>query len=214
MDVRKWLAWRAQSQRGCRRGSGRAQDVSRPAQPCVLFLLAHSHTHQHTRTSQVSHLQIRGSTPTRFSWKAAGCAHALGQGSEAWRHSGGNCGMAGVKGVAEFFASHGSAITAALGISSVIAVGSWSLSSMRKDIELNKKDIEMHAMRHQKDIETTALRLERDRARELLSLTYTEEMKSFRDALAAKSLMVLAIRAGAAVPATVLQQSLLCADSI
>eukprot|EP00282_Hemiselmis_andersenii_P022385 CAMPEP_0172004656 /NCGR_PEP_ID=MMETSP1041-20130122/4600_1 /TAXON_ID=464988 /ORGANISM="Hemiselmis andersenii, Strain CCMP439" /LENGTH=64 /DNA_ID=CAMNT_0012658539 /DNA_START=552 /DNA_END=746 /DNA_ORIENTATION=- len=58
---------------------------------------------------------------------------------------------------------------------------------MRKDIELNKKDIEMHAMRHQKDIETTALRLERDRARELLSLTYTEEMKSFRDALAAKS---------------------------
>uniref|UniRef100_A0A7S1H4E7 Uncharacterized protein n=1 Tax=Hemiselmis andersenii TaxID=464988 RepID=A0A7S1H4E7_HEMAN len=122
--------------------------------------------------------------------------------------------MAGVKGVAEFFASHGSAITAALGISSVIAVGSWSLSSMRKDIELNKKDIEMHAMRHQKDIETTALRLERDRARELLSLTYTEEMKSFRDALAAKSLMVLAIRAGAAVPATVLQQSLLCADSI
>jgi len=179
--------------------------------------------------------------------------------------------MAGVKGVAEFFASHGSAITAALGISSVIAVGSWSLSSMRKDIELNKKDIEMHAMRHQKDIEmhakdieankkdiemhamrhqkdiemhakdieankkdiemhamrhqkdieanqkdieATALRLERDRARELLSLTYTEEMKSFRDALAAKSLMVLAIRAGAAVPATVLQQSLLCADSI
>jgi len=116
--------------------------------------------------------------------------------------------MAGVKGVAEFFASHGSAITAALGISSVIAVGSWSLSSMRKDIELNKKDIEMHAkdieankkdiemhaMRHQKDIEAnqkdieaTALRLERDRARELLSLTYTEEMKSFRDALAAKS---------------------------
>mmetsp|Transcript_18606 Transcript_18606/g.36207 ORF Transcript_18606/g.36207 Transcript_18606/m.36207 type:complete len:124 (-) Transcript_18606:384-755(-) len=112
--------------------------------------------------------------------------------------------MAGVKGVAEFFSSHGSAITAALGMSAVIAGGSWWGSSMKKnievnamrhqkDIELNKKDIEVNAMRHQKDIEVnkkdievTAMRVERDIAHRLLDLAYTEEMKPYRDSLVAK----------------------------
>mmetsp|Transcript_18604 Transcript_18604/g.36201 ORF Transcript_18604/g.36201 Transcript_18604/m.36201 type:complete len:106 (-) Transcript_18604:384-701(-) len=94
--------------------------------------------------------------------------------------------MAGVKGVAEFFSSHGSAITAALGMSAVIAGGSWWGSSMRKDIEVNamrhQKDIEVN----KKDIEVTAMRVERDIAHRLLDLAYTEEMKPYRDSLVAK----------------------------
>mmetsp|Transcript_59806 Transcript_59806/g.146966 ORF Transcript_59806/g.146966 Transcript_59806/m.146966 type:complete len:107 (-) Transcript_59806:274-594(-) len=91
-----------------------------------------------------------------------------------------------VKGLVGFFVAYGNAITAAIGTSSVIAVGSWHVSALKKDIEMNKnlheKDIEMN----KKDIEIAALRVERDVERKLLDLAFTEELKPFRQALAAK----------------------------
>mmetsp|Transcript_59805 Transcript_59805/g.146963 ORF Transcript_59805/g.146963 Transcript_59805/m.146963 type:complete len:103 (-) Transcript_59805:274-582(-) len=87
-----------------------------------------------------------------------------------------------VKGLVGFFVAYGNAITAAIGTSSVIAVGSWHVSALKKDIEINKKDIEIN----EKDIEIAALRVERDVERKLLDLAFTEELKPFRQALAAK----------------------------
>lgn len=52
----------------------------------------------------------------------------------------------------------------------------------QNEIEMNKKDIEMN----KKDIEIGLMRVERDNANKLLDLTYTEELKSYRDTLAAK----------------------------
>ena len=49
-----------------------------------------------------------------------------------------------------------------------------------------EKDIAVASMRLEKDIAVNAMRCERDVSNKLFELTYTEELKTYRDSLAAK----------------------------